>query len=82
MKTKQLEKEIKDAFYGIGGGVKVTPENLRAARKITLCVACGRGGFDCRRWAFSTVLGYDAYHCGIAKPEIGDLLVWQCGQVG
>ena len=82
--AKQLTAEIRNAFYsGAGGsGVKVTCENLAASRRLKLGVTCGRGGIDCRRWGFSEILGHEAYHCGIARPEIGDLLVLQCGQVG
>lgn len=82
MTTKQLTNEIRNAFYRSAGGVKVTAENLATAKKLKLGVVCGRGGIDCRRWGFSENLGYEAYHCGIKTPEIGDLLVMQCGQVG
>ena len=81
MTTKQLTTQICKSFAA-GSGVKVTAENLSAARRLKLGVVCGRGGIDCRRWGFSEMLGYDAYRCGIPKPEIGDLLVYQCGQVG
>lgn len=82
MTTKQLTTEIRRAFYGPDLGVKVTAENLATARRLKLGATCGRGGIDCRRWEFSDFLGHEAYSGGIKTPEIGDLLIWQCGQVG
>jgi len=82
MTTKQLTTDIRNAFYRSGTGVLVTADNLSATRRLELGVVCGRGGIDCRRWGWSDVLGHDAWRGDVAQPEIGDLLVWQCGQVG
>ena len=87
MTTKQLTIAIRTAFYHAGGGVTVTAENLAAARRLRrgmvgMVGMVGSGGIDCRRWGYSGVLGYDAWRGDVTQPEIGDMLVWQCGQVG
>lgn len=80
--TDKLISDIKTEFIVNASGVVVTQENIALAREIKLGITCGKGGVDCRRRMHSELLGYPVWHGDIALPEIGDLLVWQCGQLG
>jgi hypothetical protein len=84
---KQLKKQVTAAFFSNPYAaerelVRVTPDNIDAARLIIRRRGHTGAGFDCRRWGHCEALGYAVYHCGITDPQVGDILVAQCGSVG